>query len=132
MYYYFIIASVFQYLGLWYEVERYFSAFELLVKCVSVDYKDDGDGVMGITSKQLSFVLVYFCYYSISNQTYLICFEKNTNNMCANRIVTILNSNVILNLTIGNVKWDSLPSLILMFFMARVRNHLARRTHNIY
>jgi lipocalin len=47
-------AVLFQYLGQWYEAERYFALFEFAGKCVSANYTDVGDGRISIVNRQMS------------------------------------------------------------------------------
>lgn len=43
-----------QYLGEWYEVERYFAWFEFGAKCVTANYSLNEDNSMKIINKQIS------------------------------------------------------------------------------
>jgi lipocalin len=43
-----------QYLGQWYEAERYFALFEFAGKCVSANYTDMGEGRVNIINRQTS------------------------------------------------------------------------------
>jgi lipocalin len=43
-----------QYLGQWYEAERYFALFEFAGKCVSANYTDMGEGRINIINRQTS------------------------------------------------------------------------------
>lgn len=45
---------LFQYLGKWYEVERYFALFEFGGKCVTANYNMSEDGAVKIVNKQIS------------------------------------------------------------------------------
>jgi lipocalin len=47
-------AVLLQYLGQWYEAERYFALFEFAGKCVSANYTDMGDGRVNIVNRQMS------------------------------------------------------------------------------
>lgn len=44
----------FQYLGKWYEVERYFALFEFGGKCVTANYTLSENGSVKIVNKQIS------------------------------------------------------------------------------
>ncbi|XP_049874549.1 apolipoprotein D-like [Pectinophora gossypiella] len=43
-----------RYLGKWYEAEKYFALFELGGRCVTADYSEKENGVIGVVNKQLS------------------------------------------------------------------------------
>ncbi|XP_063548914.1 uncharacterized protein LOC134756051 [Cydia strobilella] len=43
-----------RYLGKWYEAERYFAVFQLGGRCVTADYNERDNGVIGVVNKQLS------------------------------------------------------------------------------
>lgn len=45
---------VIQYLGKWYEAERYFALFEFGGKCVTADYNFDNNGAVNIQNQQIS------------------------------------------------------------------------------
>lgn len=45
---------VFQYLGKWYEAERYFAIFEFAGKCVTGNYTVDNEGRISIVNRQTS------------------------------------------------------------------------------
>jgi hypothetical protein len=49
-----IVLYIFQYLGEWYEVERYFAWFEFGGKCVTANYSLNEDSSMKIINKQIS------------------------------------------------------------------------------
>jgi lipocalin len=49
-------AVLLQYLGQWYEAERYFALFEFAGKCVSANYTDIGDGRVSIVNRQMSYL----------------------------------------------------------------------------
>jgi len=42
-----------QYLGKWYEQEKYFAIFQFGGKCVTATYTDAGAGIIGVSNKQL-------------------------------------------------------------------------------
>ncbi|XP_045447234.1 apolipoprotein D-like [Melitaea cinxia] len=43
-----------RYLGKWYEIEKYFAAFELGGKCITAEYGLKDNGVISVVNKQLS------------------------------------------------------------------------------
>jgi len=51
---YYYMCRLFQYLGEWYEVERYFAWFEFGGKCVTANYSLNEDSSMKIINKQIS------------------------------------------------------------------------------
>ncbi|XP_049949697.1 apolipoprotein D-like isoform X2 [Schistocerca serialis cubense] len=48
--------SVERYLGKWYEQERYFAVFELGGNCVTAEYTDEGNGVVGVNNTMTNLV----------------------------------------------------------------------------
>lgn len=48
-YYYYL-----QYLGLWYEQERYFAFFQINGKCVTATYTDNMNGTVGVENYQMN------------------------------------------------------------------------------
>ncbi|XP_026684260.1 uncharacterized protein LOC103515899, partial [Diaphorina citri] len=43
-----------QYMGIWYEAERYFAVFEFAGKCVSANYTNEGNGIYRVVNTQTS------------------------------------------------------------------------------
>lgn len=44
---------LFQYLGRWYEAERYFAVFEFGGKCVTADYSLNENGTIKVVNSQI-------------------------------------------------------------------------------
>lgn len=44
---------MFQYLGRWYEAEKYFFLFEFGGKCITADYSQKENGKIGVVNKQI-------------------------------------------------------------------------------
>lgn len=42
-----------QYLGKWYEIEKYFTVFEIGGVCITADYTDMGNGTIGVRNRQI-------------------------------------------------------------------------------
>lgn len=51
--------TVFQYLGKWYEIEKYFAVFEFGGRCVTANYSLGEDNTIKIFNKQISALLVF-------------------------------------------------------------------------
>jgi Bacterial lipocalin len=47
-----VTECVLQYLGLWYEQLRYFAIFEAGGICVTAEYTDQGEGVVGVNNTE--------------------------------------------------------------------------------
>ncbi|XP_071549749.1 apolipoprotein D-like isoform X2 [Panulirus ornatus] len=45
-----------QYLGKWYEIEKYFAIFEIGGRCITATYSDKGSGKIGVVNEQIGVI----------------------------------------------------------------------------
>jgi lipocalin len=63
-----------QFLGTWYEIERYYSDFQVNTKCNKIDFQYNPDGRIGILTSaiQEKYVVLSNCSLGISNSNFEI------------------------------------------------------------